>query len=401
MAADARDGIADAVGPAAPEQSARFVLLACATTHAVTDGLLTAFYPLLPLMAADLGLSYVAVGSLRTALSGASSFFQLPAGYLAGWFPETTLLGVGMLWMALGFAALAVAAGFWQLLVITIGAGVGGSAQHPLATAIVSRAYETHGRGTAISTLNFSGDVGKFALPALAGFVALAYGWRGATVALGALGVLVTVGYVLALRGRGGQRRAREASAPKARGWGIEKPASFAFLSVIGIIDNGTRNGALTFLPFLLVDKGLDEAGVSLLLTLVFACGAAGKFGCGLLSDRFGTVGVVVITEAITALAILAVIPVDPLLLIPLLIAFGFVLNGTSSALYTAVADMVHVDSRARGYGLFYTLSLGGGTLAPIAYGALADVVGVPAALAAVGAVNLLTIPLAFAMARR
>lgn len=381
----------------------RLVLLACSATHLVTDGLAAAFYPLLPLIALDLQLSYTAVGSLRAVLRGGSSFLQLPAGYVADHIVETTLLGGGMMWLSVGFAAMAAAAGFWSLMAITAVGSVGGNFQHPIGSAIVSKLYEKSGRGKAISTLNFSGDLGKMVLPALAGAVALVYGWRGAVLALGVLGVVASVGYALSVRRLAPMARtspsAREGG-ERVAGWGIQKPFSFAIVSAIGIIDDATRSAALTFLPFIMTAKGLDTEKVSLLLTLVFACGAAGKLGCGLLADRFGNVGVIVITEGITALAILAVVPVDPLLLIPVLVVFGFVLNGTSSAIYSAVAEMVHVERRARGYGLFYTLTLGVGTAAPILYGLLADAAGITAAFVAMAAILLTTIPLALVMDR-
>jgi MFS family permease len=376
------------------------VLLGCCATHLVTDGLNNAIYPLLPLIAVDLQLSYTAVGSLRTALIASTSALQIPAGYLAGWIPETALLGAGMLWMSLGFAALALAGGFWQLLLLITAAGVGGNVQHPVATAIVSKVYEGGGRGKAVSSLNFSGDLGKVILPSVAGLVALAFGWRGAMLALGAIGVVSSLGYALAIRRLRGDPGRRSSSGAGGKGWGIQKPLAFVLLTAIGIVDNSTRVGVLTFLPFLMADKGLDTARVSFLLTLVFAFGAAGKLGCGFLADRFGNVGVIVITEAVTALAILAAIPVDPLMLVVVLAALGFVGNGTSSALYSAVAEMVHVERRARGYGLFYTLTLGVGVLAPLLYGALADAAGVPSSFVAMAAVTLATLPMAFLMER-
>ncbi len=379
---------------------ARRLLLACSATHLVTDGLVSAIYPLLPLIALDLQLSYTAVGTIRTALVASTSLLQIPVGFLADWIPESILLGGGMLWLSVGFGAMALAAGFWSLLVIVGIGGIGGNAQHPLATAIVSKEYESGGRGTAVSTLNFAGDLGKVLLPALAGVVAVVYGWRGALLALGAIGVVASIGYALAV-GRGERVAPRQArGGEKAQGWGIQKPTAFALISAIGIIDNSTRVAVLTFIPFLMSEKGLDAAASSFLLTLIFACGAAGKLGCGLLADRLGNVGVILITESITVLSILAVIPVDPLLLIPVLIAFGFVLNGTSSALYSAVAEMVHVDRRARGYGLFYTLSLGFGTLAPVLYGVVADGFGVDGAFVAMAGVTLTTLPMA-ALLRR
>lgn len=385
------------------EHSNRLVLLACSATHLITDGLAAAFYPLLPLIALDLHLSYTAVGSLRAVLRGGSSFFQLPAGYVADHVAETTLLGGGMMWLSLGFAAMAAAVGFWSLMAITAVGSVGGNAQHPIGSAIVSKLYEKSGRGRAISTLNFSGDLGKMVLPALAGAVALVYGWRSAVLVLGALGIVASGGYLLLVRRLSPITRTSPTTSGNGKrvsGWGIQKPFNFALISAIGIIDDATRSAALTFLPFLMTGKGLDTEKVSLLLTLIFTCGAAGKLGCGLLADRFGNVGVIIITEGITALAILAVVPVNPLLLVPILVIFGFVLNGTSSAIYSAVAEMVHVERRARGYGLFYTLTLGVGTAAPILYGLLADAAGIGTAFVAMACILLTTIPLALVMKR-
>ena len=387
----------------AVEHGNRLVLLACSATHLITDGLVAAFYPLLPLIALDLHLNYAAVGSLRTVLRGASSLLQLPVSYVADHIAETTLLGAGMTWLSFGFAAMAAAAGFWSLLAITAVGSVGGNAQHPIGSAVVSRLYEKSGRGKAISTLNFSGDLGKMVLPALAGAVALVFGWRGAVLVLGALGVAASGGYAVLVRRLAPVTRMPRATVGDGKGtsgWGIRKPLSFALISAIGIIDDATRSAALTFLPFVMTGKGLDTEKISLLLTLVFTFGAAGKLGCGLLADRFGNVGVIVITEGITALAILAVVPVNPLLLVPVLAVFGFVLNGTSSAIYSAVAEAVHVERRARGYGLFYTLTLGVGTASPVLYGLLADAAGIGTAFVAMATILLTTIPLAWALNR-
>jgi len=69
-------------------------------------------------------------------------------------------------------------------------------------------------------------------------------------------------------------------------------------------------------------------------------------------------------------------------------------LNGTSSVLYGTVADLVTPERRSRSYGLYYTITIGASALAPTVYGALGDVLGVPATLTLVSMVVLLTIPL-------
>jgi len=164
------------------------------------------------------------------------------------------------------------------------------------------------------------------------------------------------------------------------------------------MIDSGTRTPFLTFLPFVLIAKGMTTASVGLALALLFAGGAVGKFVCGLAAERVGVIPAVIATEGFTAVGIAAVIwaplPVALCVLPPL----GIALNGTSSVLYGTVADLVSAERRSRAYGLYYTVTLGASALAPTIYGVVSDVVGVPVTLLAVACVVLLTIPLALAM---
>src|SRR3989449_8962109 len=95
-------------------------------------------------------------------------------------------------------------------------------------------------------------------------------------------------------------------------GWGIRDLRGFQALTAIGMIDNATRTGFLTFLPFALIAKGSSVAGVGTALALLFAGGAVGKFACGLVAERLGVIRTVVLTEIGRASGILALIPSPP-----------------------------------------------------------------------------------------
>ena len=98
-----------------------------------------------------------------------------------------------------------------------------------------------------------------------------------------------------------------------------------------------------------------------------------GKACCGWLGQHLGVVRSVIVTEAATALFIVAtlILPLGPvLILLPLL---GVVLNGTSSVLYGTVPELARKGETSRAFALFYTGVIGAGGLAPIAYGAIAD----------------------------
>jgi predicted MFS family arabinose efflux permease len=243
--------------------------------------------------------------------------------------------------------------------------------------------------------LNFAGDLGKFVVPAVFAFT-LWYGWRTNLLYLGAISFLFALGVWYSLRHRDRrQRAARQEQAVGGKGWGILHPGTFASLLSIGVLDAAVRNAVLTFVPFLLLEKGVTEASASLMLTLIFAGGAAGKLGCGLLTDRMGTTRVIVCTELLTGFMLLVLLSVGRGALLPLLFVLGFVLNGTSSVLLDGVADLFDSSKRSRGYGLYFTIYLGAGAVGPIAYGFLGDALGLHSVFFAMALASLAIVPLA------
>jgi len=184
------------------------------------------------------------------------------------------------------------------------------------------------------------------------------------------------------------------ASETRAGSWGVRDWRGFQALAAIHTIDSATRTPFLTFVPFMLIAKGLRVAGVGGALALVFAGGAVGKFVCGLVAERLGIIRTVVLTELATAVGIIGVVLVPLPVAMATLLPLGIALNGTSSVLYGTVADLVTPERRSRSYGLYYTVSIGASALAPSLYGLLSDAVGVPATLVTVGAVVLVTLPL-------
>jgi MFS transporter, FSR family, fosmidomycin resistance protein len=376
---------------------ARAVLATAALTHVLHDGFSDALYVLLPLWATEFSLTLTGVGVLKAVYTAGMALSQIPAGLLAERWGERRLLVVGTAVTALGYLAVAVSAnGMLPLVALLLVAGLGSGVQHPLASSLVSRAYETGPRRAALGTYNFAGDLGKIAVPAAVALTASVAGWHVATAgyALLGLGGALLIALVLARLGAGTVDVATKEVGIGAGGWGIRDARGFQALSAIGMIDTATRTALLTFLPFLLLSKGLTVAGLGLALAVLFAGGAAGKFVCGLVAERVGIVRTVILTELATACGI-ATVALGPLTVaLGVLLPLGIALNGTSSALYATVADLVAPERRARAYGLYYTLVVGASAVAPLAYGALGDAVGILATLLVTSAVVVLTVPL-------
>ena len=99
-----------------------------------------------------------------------------------------------------------------------------------------------------------------------------------------------------------------------------------------------------------------------------------------------------------TAVGIVALLPLPleaALILLPIV---GVALNGTSSVLYGSVPDLVEPARRQRAFSIFYTGTIGAGAVSPAIYGLLGDAVGVPVALMVIAAVVLVTLPITLAL---
>ena len=222
--------------------------------------------------------------------------------------------------------------------------------------------------------------------------------WRHALILLGGIGVVAAVVIFVLI-----PRFAAETAAPRKVEGGANVGSrltqfGFPLLLSVGVIDSATRMAFLTFLPFVLTAKGASLPTVGFALTLVFAGGAAGKLVCAFIGARIGAVATVWLTEAVTALGIVALLPLSldaAMMLLPLV---GIALNGTSSVLYGSVPDLVEPSRRQRAFGIFYTGTIGAGAVSPAIYGLLGDAVGVPSALMVVAAVVLLTLPITLAL---
>ena len=379
-----------------PGGRARSLFSFC-TYHFIDDGFADSIYLLLPFIAAELHLSFSEVGFLKGIFSGAMSLLQLPMSLLGERVGELTVVAAGAFGLTGGYLLLSWASTFpTVLLTLILGKGTA-AGQHGLSSSVLSRVFESSGRRAAMGTYNFAGDMGKVAVPFILALLINWLGWREGVFFLSLGGI--AAGGVLWVMAK--NERVQPPAPPlgpkqigQRKGWGISDPKAFSALLTVGILDGSTRSALLTFLPFLLLEKGIPATQIGFSLTLLFAGGAAGKFACGILAERFGVVAMVVVTEALTAAGILALFWVPPSGLWVLLPFVGVVLNGTSSVLYATVAEIISPGGRSRGYGLYYAITLGASAAAPILYGLISDFRGLSFTLTAVAVMALLTLPL-------
>jgi MFS family permease len=366
--------------------------------HALHDGFTDLLYVLLPLWQAEFGLGYAEIGILRALYAGSMAGFQVPAGALAARVGGPSLLAFGTALAGIGYLLAGLSGGAAMLMVALVVGGLGSSVQHPIGSDLVARAFSGRRSRTALARYNFSGDLGKMAVPAATAWLVVLMPWRSATLLLGAAGLAAAAAVLLLRRGLPDETPvpARAGASPVSSAPTAGR--GFPLLLGIGVIDSATRMGFLTFLPFLLRAKGADVPMIGVALTLIFAGGATGKLVCGWLGARLGVMPAVWLTEGMTAVGILALLPLPLAAALAVLPLIGVALNGTSSVLYGTVPELVAPERRARAFGIFYTGTIGAGALAPAVYGLASDAVGVPRMMILIAAIVLLTLPLSWAL---
>jgi FSR family fosmidomycin resistance protein-like MFS transporter len=399
-------------------------LAACSLMHFVNDGLFYAIFFIIPLAALEFDLSFTQASLIKTFFSLLSSLLQYPCALLVGAISDVGILAWGTAWVGIGMVVMGLSTGIAFLWISTLGAGMGGSAQHPVASSLISRLFPAGRRGSAMGTLNFGGDVGKAAFGGLMSVTLLYFTWRQALYSVGAGAALFSLLWYLMVRKlarESGEGRFKEAmcSEPET---GVKnadpddlfvdasgepsqrfRRGRFAVLSAIGVVDNATRSTLLTFLPFLYLAKGLGKEHLGIYLTLVATGGLFGKLGCGVLADYLGNVSMIVGTEVLTVSLILLCLVTDPGTGLVLAAFLGFFLNGTSSVIYSQAAGIIPVQARTRGYSVFFTLTLGSAAVVPMLFGMLGDLfrarcgewIGVVAIFVGMAAMAAITIPLA------
>lgn len=387
------------------KSASKRTLSTCCAAHTLHDGLSDVTYVLLPLLAQTFGLSLAQVGLIRSAHRTAMAVFQIPAGLVAERFGERNLLALGTAMAGLAFVTLGFASGFWMILAALFFAGCGSAVQHPLCSTIISHAYPGDGRRAALGTYNFFGDVGKFAFGGVVSLLLVAgISWQVPVVGFGVAGILTAIAIFAVVTDTHGARRpaaddaAQAAPARKVRGWGIRSRQGFTALCLIEIIDSSTRVGFLTFIAFLMMDKGLPAGWAALSVPLILVGGMAGKLACGLLAERLGITRTIVITEIATGVGIMLTLVLPGIAAFLLLPLIGVVLQGTSSVLYATIGDLVEQERLPRAFGLFYTLGSLCGIAAPLGYGLLGDVAGIDTSITVIGIAVFLTLPLCIAL---
>lgn len=334
--------------------------------------------PLYPILRAEMGISYTALGATATAFAIASGIGQLPMGFIVDRFGARYVLIGGITLMSLAVGGMGLAPSYFWLPVLALIAGGANSVFHPADYAILSHTVKGTRVGRAYSIHTFSGFLGWAAAPPFMTLIAAHWGWRAALFCACAAGLAMTV--VLVLRREELAAPTRAAPAPGAKGhagFGVLLHPGILILFCFFIANAMTSVGINTFAVSALHDlHGMEIQLATSALTAYLVAGASGVLLGGYIADRTKRYELVAFIGYVASASAMLAIAWADLGAVPVILTFalaGIMLGSILPSRDMLVRSMMPPGSAGRIFGF---LSAGieiGAATSPLVFGWLID----------------------------
>lgn len=336
-----------------------------------------------PGMAAQFGWSR---GQISTAAGlGLVGGFAAPfMGRFADRFGARVVIAAAMLLLGAAYAGFAVMSGrLWQYqaLVLCLALAVPGTSALVYGKLVAARFTRHRGLALALATSGLS--VTTLALPPAVALVIARAGWRGGFVALGVFVVGVALPLVL-LALRRAPAMLVDASADSAEhltgmtGAQARRTQRFWALGATALLINVATVGLVTqMVPFGL-DRGLTATQAALLLASYGASQVVGRFGIGVLVDRFPAARVAAGGAAIsaTAFAALHLTGAGFVPMMALVFAAGLMHGAENDVLPFLAGRLFGLKAYGEVYGSLLVMALLGTAGGIVGWGRIHDVTG-------------------------
>ena len=352
-------------------------------------GLLPVLYPLLM---DRFTLDLRTVGFISLAYSGVASLSQPFFGWIADRY-GTRFTGLALLWTAVSFATIGFAPSFPMLLVLAAFAGMGSGAFHPLGAVNASAVIPEGQRNTAMAVYVTGGTFGVASGPMVGALLFALFGVRGTALMI-LPGVSIALWLLYEMRSIALPRPERRGGLTAA----ALAPIPFAAVAIIVSVMMArmwTLFGIQAFVPTWYRELGYSASFYGPLATTIVLASAVGAIGSGRLADRFGR------REIILGSLLLSI---PPLLLFtwitgPWAFVFGALIGlsvASTGPLLLVMAQQLMQGRAGVASGVILGLGFITGAIGVPVMGALADNIGIPAAMRVQILVVVATIGLAW-----
>ncbi len=339
-----------------------------------------------PLVLRELGFGYGELGIMLGVASALGGSLQLVAGGLGRVIKRHLLLGLGNASVGVCFVFVALAQSFPQFFFWTVMSRVGGAAQHPVGSALLSHHFQSKKLGTALAAHFTAGNVGTALIPLFAAILIGLWGWRATTILFAIPAIIVGLAMCAYLKDP--RETGETADRPKASFWQDSRLAmqnsDLRWILMAAIVAaGGSGHGVVaTFLPlYLSHGLGLQTTAVGVVFTILMIGSIAGPLLGGRLADRFQPQKVLLGAFAVAALATVS-FPWASAGIFSTSVAalvLGISAFGTHPILQTMVVQVTDDRTRDMGFAWFYTATFMAGAVWSPAVGYIAEFLGLAA----------------------
>ncbi|HET9176552.1 MAG TPA: MFS transporter [Pseudolabrys sp.] len=356
------------------------VIGAVSAAHFVSHYYIILLAPLLPFVRDAYGVSYTEIGLAFAAFNIVSAVGQTPAGFLVDRIGARALLVAGLLTGAAAFILAGVIDSFWMLVAMFALAGVGNTVYHPAEYALLSQHVPSDRIGQAFSIHTFSGMLGSAVAPATLLIMQSQWGWRGAFVGAGVLGI-ATAAVLLAIRENSVVQPKPAANRPGAHdatsGWRLLLSAQILlnlfFFALLAIISAGLYNYSVVALGAL---HGTPVTTANAALSGNLLLSAIGVLLGGLLvgrTTRHATVATIGLAAMALFTVLIAELDLGALALIAAMSLIGLFSGVIMPSRDMIVREITPPGSFGKVFGFVTTGFNIGGIVAPLIFGAIMD----------------------------
>ncbi len=270
------------------------------------------------------------------------------------------------------------ATAYWQVVGLALLSGVGNSVIHPADYAILSGSVGRARLGRSFAFHTFVGNIGFAVAPPATAALMLLFGWRGALISVGVLGlpVVATILWqsrILVDRARRPQRRAETPLSGTGLLFSRSVLMFFAFFMVSSMAGAGIQSWLITILHQV---HGLDVAAASSALTGYMVGMTGGTLVGGWVADRTDRhlPFVVILTIGSAALLLLiGIVSLAELPIIAVLVAAGTMIGASRTPRDVMVKDAAPPGQIGKVFGFVSSGMSLGGAIMPVPYGLIID----------------------------
>jgi MFS family permease len=347
-----------------------------------------------PLVLRELNFGYGELGVMLGVAAAVGGSLQLAAGALGRVLPRQLILGLGNASVGVCFILVGLAQSFSQFFLWTVMSRVGGAAQHPVGSALLSHHFQKRRLGVALATHFTAGNVGTAVIPLCAAILIGIWGWRVTTILFAIPAVLIGIAMCVWLKDPAAAKpmeTQKSLSFWQDSGRAIGNRNLRWILAAAIVAAGGSGHGIISsFLPlYLNHNLGMDAPTVGIIFTIMSVGSIVGPMLTGKLTDQYHPQRVLLICYVLSAATALTLPWLGANLIGIALAVFtlGVAAFGTNPILQTLVAQTTSDGIRDTGFAWFYTATFFAGALWSPAVGYLSEWLGLKAAFSIMAAV--------------